>query len=298
MFDPDLVVAWMAEHQSGSLTTLAQTVTWAASGTQVQARTWIGRLPERGIANIDWQNGRWTARECVLTPLPGPTATFVLAGTRPDTVQAYERQGAVTYRQAPDGRLPEPSTIWWQFGAPYEAEGKAASLGIQTAPCAARHVAGSLKFERPHLSTSAPGGFTAERFNPATLEFEVAELIPKPRQGLYRGNIDGNRTRYMFYDGEQWYLTGRWDGVYLALPNGSYPFAWRPEPGKGSTLGTLVIDRQLWLPPAHSEAAVMCTGLPPSITPRAIEYDGVPLPIADQIARSLRRPLHRTRETK
>ncbi|MFF3592147.1 hypothetical protein ACFYYI_34140 [Streptomyces sp. NPDC002387] len=103
----------------------------------------------------------------------------------------------------------------------------------------------------------------------------------------------------MFYDGEQWYRTGRWEGTYLVLPQGSYPFAWRPESefGGGGALGTLVIDRQLHLPPAHSEAAVLCTGLPPRVTTRATEYDGVPFTIADQIARSLRRPLHRTRET-
>ncbi|WP_285574550.1 hypothetical protein [Actinoallomurus iriomotensis] len=118
--------------------------------------------------------------------------------------------------------------------------------------------------------------------------------------GLYRGRIDGNRTRYMFHDGQQWYRTGRWEGVYLVLPRGSRPFAWRPESpdGGGDALGTLVIDRQLRLPDAHAETAVLCTGLPPRRTVQATEYDGVPLRIADQIARSLRRPLNHTRETR
>jgi len=295
VFDPDLVVAWMAEHRSGRITALARDVAWAGSAHQKQAQNWIAGLQQHRIADIDWQNGRWTARECTLTPLPDRTATFLLIGARPDTAQAYARRGAVVWHAtAAQGRLPEPSTIWWQAAESHEAIRIAASVGTRLVPCAAREVANTLSLERPRLPTPPPGGRAVERFNPETLAFDMVDLGFRPLRGLYKGHIDGNRARYMIYDEQEWYRTNRWEGIYLSLPIGSHPFTWRPESRHrtGTALGTLVIDRPLQLPGTHAETAVLCTGLPPRTTVKATEYDGVPFRIADQIARSLRRPLN------
>ncbi|WP_328502966.1 hypothetical protein OG828_30845 [Streptomyces sp. NBC_00457] len=297
MFDPDLIVAWMAEHQSGNLSRLVKNVEWAASRDRKAARSWVAQLQRLGIADIDWQADRWKSRSCVLTPLPGNLETTLLSGARPVIAEEYISRGAVVHREpSPDWQVPYPSTVWWHLGRPGERDELAESLGIRSETCAADRIAHALPRLKPGPPTSPPTGREADWFNPASLSFERIEVGARPRNGLYKGLIDGNRTRYAIFDGHDWYRSDRWEGAYFVLSPNSHPLVWRSESRyrTSSSLGTLVVGRRMHLPAAHAEAAILCTGLPPRLTGQTTEYDGVPFRIAEKIARSLRRKLETT----
>ncbi|MGW0141053.1 hypothetical protein [Streptomyces calvus] len=294
MFDPDLIVAWMAEHQSGNLSRLVKSVEWAASRDRKAARSWVAQLQRLGIADIDWQADRWKSRPCVLTSLPSNLKTTLLSGARPVIAEEYISRGAVVHREVSlDWQMPHPSTVWWHLSGSAERDELATSLGIRSEPCAADRLADTLAVLKLGATTAPPTGRVADWFNPDSLSFERIEVGAQPRNGLYKGHIDGNRTRYAIFNGHDWYRSDRWEGAYYVLSPNSHPLVWRSESRyrTSSSLGTLVVGRRMHLPAAHAEAAILCTGLPPRLTGQATEYDGVPFRVAEKIARSLRRKL-------
>ncbi|RCG32743.1 hypothetical protein DQ384_04510 [Sphaerisporangium album] len=69
-FDPDLVVSWLAEIESGRIDRLRADIVWAARANAVDAMQWIELMEGLGILQLDWTARTWRAQPLALTALP------------------------------------------------------------------------------------------------------------------------------------------------------------------------------------------------------------------------------------
>lgn len=318
MFDPDLFVAWMADQRTGALSALVRDAAWASGSARPAVNRWLGRLQALGVADIDWRTGQWCTKPCVVTGLPGNTQTAVLLGARPVGPDFYRELGAVVALQQPeDSQIPLPSTVWLQYEEQSKLYDFAAAVGAEVTVCAAQTLTTSLAPFVPGLPTAPPARDTPlELLDPATGRFRpAAPASHRSLPGLYRYTLygrlhryallhqppqqaSGHRPRPAFSPERTWHSVDLREGIHHVLPPGAFPMRWKADraagPTRRGTLGCLTADSKAPLPLAQERAAVLCTGLVGVRTADAERYDGVPLYIADRIARSLRRRLEIT----
>jgi hypothetical protein len=299
MFDPDLVIAWMAEQRAGRLAALISDVSWASGSDRAAAQTWVSRLQPLGYIDIDWHTWHWNAKPCRVTLLPGSVNTALLIGARPALPTLYHARSAIVHEQRDQAwGIPLPSSVWWQYGHVWQLQDVADRFGLPVVPCAAEDTAGSLAaFCLPGPVSQPARRSSVERFDPARGCFS-ATAAPNGRYqpGLYKYTLYGRRVQHALFEGGKWYRVDRWEGIHHVLAPRAFPLRWtsatgRPHPG-ASAFGQFVADYRAPLPGPHEEAAVMCTGLPPIRLPDGSRrYDGVPLHIARRISTSLHRNL-------
>ncbi|MFD5085167.1 hypothetical protein ACFWOG_21305 [Kitasatospora sp. NPDC058406] len=317
MFDPDLFISWMAEQGNGSLAALIRDASWASGRERKSATRWLSRIEALGTVTIDWRSGRWNTNPCEVTDLPGGIQTALLAGARPAGPAFYQKRGAVAVPQQPDeSGIPLPTVLWLQYTDLSGLHEFAASAGAMVAPCAAESAARSLSALAPGPVTSPPAHDSpADRLDPATGQFRpVGVLSRRPEPGLYRFTQFGQLHRYALLreparqtapgrahtspalPEQTWHsVDDRRTGIHHVLRPSAFPLRWRADSRAGnagrSTVGRMTVDRRAPLPRAQERAAVLCSGLASLRTPDSEHYDGVPLSIADRIARTLHRRL-------
>lgn len=301
MFDPDLIVAWMADQQNGSLNRLIADVAWASDLDREAARWWVRQLQPLGIADIDWHSGSWQAQPCAVTPLPGRINTALLIGARPAEVTFYQCHGAVALTHPGyAGRIALPSAVWLQHAGPAQLDSFAAAVGASAVPCLADSITQLLEPFRPGPETSPPTRDSAiEMFVPESGRFSaVAFTRARPSNGLYKYTLYGRVTRYALFEKGSWHIVDRRAGIHHVLAATAFPLRWKADPGlvppKPHSAGQLHVDTRAALPLLQERAAVMCTGLPPMAVDQGQRYVGVPLRIADRVARTLHRALEIT----
>ncbi|GII34145.1 hypothetical protein Pmi06nite_75870 [Planotetraspora mira] len=295
MFDPDLIVAWLAEVQHGSTVALRKDIAWASGAEPANASRWMEMLDVLGIVDISWASQTWRARPLTLTPLPGRYNVAVLAGARPDAAYWSHLPGVVFRNYpSPANQLPLPASVWMQWDDLEETRKIAAALGAEPVSCVAETIARRLDRIALGELTAPPARTTGlARFDNSTGNFLSCAYSSHPQDGLYEYKLYGRLPRYATVRNGSWYAAGKRIGIHLELPSGSFPLQWRPDSGTrdGQTLGQLIAPYKALLPKPQEEAAVMCTGLPPLKTEAGRVYDGVPRWIAGRIAQSLRRNL-------
>ncbi|MFD9691643.1 hypothetical protein ACFWXO_38455 [Kitasatospora sp. NPDC059088] len=315
MFDPDLFISWMAEQGTGSLAALIRDASWASGYERKPVTQWLGRIEALGAVSIDWRTGRWSANACEVTDLPGNTQTAVLTGARPVGPDFYRARGAVAAPQGPEeSGIPLPTPLWLQYEERSRLHEFAASAGVAAVPCAAQSAARSLgAFVMGDLAAPPARDSTVERFDPVAGRFSSVNLGSSwPVPGLYRFTRFSRQHRYALlhrpgrqavpgplhapapFPEQTWHSVDRRAGIHHVVPPAAFPLHWKAdragEPGPNS-LGRMTVDRRTPLPLAQERAAVLCTGLASLRMAGEEHYDGVPLFIANRIARTLRRRL-------
>ncbi|MGW0771662.1 hypothetical protein [Streptomyces sp. NPDC002676] len=319
MFDPDLFISWLAEQGTGSLRTLIRDASWASGHERKPVTQWLSRIEALGAVTIDWRGGQWHTNPCEVTDLPGNTQTAVLTGARPASRGFYEKKGAVAMPQQPEQTgIPLPVALWLQYTERSHLHEFAAAVTAEVVPCAAESAARSLRAFALGPETASPARDSpAEILDPSTGQFRPVDLIGrKPVPGLYKYKQFGRRERYALLREPPrqtapalhapvpppewtWHSVDRRAGIHYALRPSALPLRWKadhPVPGPigRNALGRLTADRRAPLPLAQERAAVLCTGLASLRTADTEHYDGVPLFVADRIARTLQRRLEST----
>ncbi|MGW4694494.1 hypothetical protein ACWEO1_19170 [Kitasatospora cineracea] len=273
-------------------------MTWASGLGRKAAVRWAGRLQVLGIADIDWRAGRWTARACEVTTLPGRINTALVIGARPAELAFYQQQGSVVLKQPGERfQMTLPSAVWSQVSGLVQLEAFAAAVCAAVVPCAAESLSKSLQPFRLGPEAPPPARHSdVELLDPASGRFRAADLSRGlPRAGLYKYTVYGRLDRYALFERGCWHAADRREGIHHVLPPSAFPLRWKDDSGsrqpRGFHLGQLLVDSRASLPRRQEEAAVMCTGLPPIAVNGGQRYDGVPLRIADRISRSLHRVL-------
>ncbi|MCK9900604.1 hypothetical protein CC117_20920 [Parafrankia colletiae] len=303
--DPDVLLAWLADRHRGPLGPLYRTVAWyageAADSRDVRRLVWD--LCELGILAVDTTRRRWEAQPPRLAELPGRGSLALFAGAvSEDQIYAAEGPGVrlTVHRNERPGRLPLPSTWWLAYEDDQALAAAAARGGMPVEPEAAVRRSTALCSIAPTVAVERPGrqGSELERWNRRTSRFQPADRRILG-DGLYRRDTYG-RKEYLLCRAGTWFATTGAEGRYLVDDNSGLPLRWRSDGeggiGKGGggndggdALGALIVDMSMPLPATHGAVAALCTGLPPVRDGgrQEIVYDGVPLGVADRIARSL-----------
>ncbi|MFC5821825.1 hypothetical protein [Nonomuraea harbinensis] len=288
-FDPDLLVAWLAEVGSGQIDRLRKDVAWAARADTYSATRWIGLMEDLGFLRVSWLSRTWVVEPQRFTFLPGTVRVALLVGARPAPDYWKGLPGAVVYQNQPqEGCIQPPSTVWFQD----HEEQASAVLGAPLTACAAEQIAGAL----PKLELPPPGHRPSRQtelalFDGSSGRFKPSGSAGSPREGLYRYFLYGRIPHYAIFRDHHWHGVDRDEGIHLVLPPTTFPFLWKADGDNQHGLGRLTVNNRAPLPHRQRKAAVLCTGLPPLRSADGHVYDGVPRPVAEQIAESLHRKL-------
>ncbi|KJE21870.1 hypothetical protein FF36_03773 [Frankia torreyi] len=298
-FDPDVLLAWLADRQGGSLASLYRTIAWYA-GDRVdptdltRARRLVLTMNELGVLAVDWRQRQWEAQPSGLATLPGRESVALFTGVvREAQLEAAMGAGVrvVVHRNDSRGQLPMPSTWWLVYEDDQRLSAAAARGGLPLEPDAAVRRSATLRAVEPGRPAEPPGrqGPPMARWNRRTMTFQAADRRHLG-DGLYQRETYGTAKEYLLCRGDRWFWTTPAEGRYLVGGETSQPLRWEFEEGKGDgAVGVLSVDSGMPLPLAHRRIAVLCTGLPPVLdrTPGQVMYDGVPRNVADRIATSL-----------
>lgn len=302
----DLLLRWVSELGSGRLRDLRTSVRSVALGRGIDCAPgaesrWVRDLAALGYLDVDWHRDWWSVAPSVLTRLPHSDGLAVVVGRRTgsfDRALIDAESWATLIRvanPATPGDIPVPDTVLLRYEDPAGLPDDARWLDCAFTPCAALQLAELLpEIEEGPLAAppAADNAFTVQRFSFADGRYEPTALYAA--DGLYRWRGADWSLLTQVRRGDAWRTVEHETGVYLELAGRISVLRWAAEPGAGrSLIGSLTCDRAAPLPPLHSRAAVLCSGLRPRAdrTARTVSYDNVPLQVAERIATSLRQRL-------
>jgi hypothetical protein len=301
--DADLILRWMSETGSGSISHLRERLAWLAhTGDTPTSRTatgrWLTDISALGHAEVDWQADRWSVALPVITPLPCSDGTAVLAGSRRTGLLERLEQADVSVSTyvppAGAGGLRVPRVVFLQYDDLDGLTAAAHESGLTYSACAARKLAERLP--PLHLGGEAPppayGNPTLQRFNYDELAFRPSGA---DRDGLYRVRLHGV-VRHLYRQNGTWHNCDLATGIFIEYAGsvGVSVIRFREERGyPGGPVGSVFIDRGAPLPALHARALTLCSGLPPrfSETARMTTYGNVPAIVASAVAGSLQQRL-------
>jgi hypothetical protein len=300
--DADLLLQWMSETSCGTVPVLRRRADWLARGGRAApppaaSGRWLRDLSALGHAEIDWHAGKWSIAPAVLTRLPHADGTAILAGSRRTGLVPRLADDLDTHEvaQPPVGDdLPLPAAVLVRYDSTASLVDAARSCGAAYVPCAAQAIAARL----PALSLRTPAAppaaanTTLERYDADTGRFQPAAAASG--DGAYR-LVRAGRPAYLFCRGGAWSSCSRPEAVFAELARlGRQVMRWRPDgSGRPGRPGTLFVDWGAPLPPLHTRALVLCSGLAVrfSGSARTGKYINVPAAIATSVASSLSQQL-------
>ncbi|MFB6889309.1 hypothetical protein ACFCX4_08350 [Kitasatospora sp. NPDC056327] len=300
----DLLLRWLSERQSGSVTALREGVRGTARAYGIDTAEyadwdWVRELSSLGFLDADLRADRWSAAPLVLTRLPFSDGLALITGARPASVRAALGSAAADWLELLEipgetrqGAVPLPATLMVQYDDAARLGELATRLGASYVPCAALQLGALLPRLQAGAEAAPPGGAgldTVERYDLTARRFVPAGSHSE--DGLYRWRGADHALLVRLLRKGRFSRTERETGIYLELASHSEnAVRWRPETGPGrSRLGRLFVDRNAPLPPLHARAATLCTGLPPmrGNQGQTLAYDNVPNVLAEAIAASL-----------
>ncbi len=293
----DLLLQWVSEQGSGSLTSFRQVHDWLRGSTgpseqAITANRSAATMAVLAHMEVDWVRSQWCAAPPVLTILPFAGGRSLLTGARSRSLLdalAKETAEEVTMNvmSAPYSQPSAPSAIYLVSESEKDIEQLADRLDIGYEFSVAERLSGLL----PSLSKwkTSPGGplprgFQVDRFSSKLLQWVTVDSVDTP--GVYRCNLYGRPDfRYVDSDGSS-SAVDRATGIYLDLSRTKRTLlSFREE----KVNGVLKVPVQAPLPTLHARAAALCSGLAPTFdkTSFSLLYKNVPLVIAQRIATSL-----------
>lgn len=304
----DLLLRWASELGGGKIAHLREGILRTARSRGLDVRDgadgrWLRDVSALGHLDVDWRSGIWSIAPPVLTRLPASDGMALITGRRTvadeRTVEAAEQEWAVIHRvrdEVAPGDLPVPDSLLVHYGDSEELPENATRMRFSFTPCAAVEILAMLPDIMPggDAAPPAPGNIhTVERYDLSEGAYLPADSYDK--DGLYRWRSSDWSRLVQIRRGTRFQTTEHEFGVYLELARlKKSVMRWRPEAVAGrEQVGALSVDWGAPLPPIHSRAAVLCTGLQPCFNELAetVRYDNVPRVAAERLARSLQQDL-------
>jgi len=298
----DLLLRWMSEVGAGTTADVRGRIDWIARTANIEPRSytsgrWLRDLSSLGHCEVDWERGRWSVAPPALVRLPLAGGLAVIAGARrPRMMRALDDFCGwlpPARREPPAGEVPLPTTFYVTFTRESDLVDVAEAAGMILAGHSAERIAGALSSALPHVATGPPAhGAQLKRLEAMhPREWQIARATQvNPPDGLYSEQVDG-RTRHITRREGEWFACDLSTGIFADLARRhESALRWRPDVGRKITgTGTLVVDWGAPLPPLHSRALVLCTGLPPrfGITATTAIYENVPHDVAEHVCTSL-----------
>jgi hypothetical protein len=310
------LLVWMSEVGAGSWRRFKDAHAWVFRDHPPELAPEPGyvaaHLAERGHAEIDWQQQRWTIAPCVLTTVPGlPSAGLVVGGRTRSTLQSW---ASLDWPEVYLDINREPPSPPHHQGALAGQDGVRSVFVIADdvehlqAAAAEMHAsfvwdAGlALASRLPSLTDQVlaaqrmppPPESDVARFSPETGEWRTTGKALAP--GLYRfrpRRIGGTEFRLITAQGSL--RIERSVGIYAHLAKARVGALWY-EPA--DVHGMLYVRASAPLPALHARSLHLCSGLRPDDT--ALEpigtvqcYHNVPVQVAETIATKLSQSLGR-----
>lgn len=298
----DLLLRWMSEVGAGTNTDVRTRIDWIARTANIEPRSytsgrWLRDLSSLGHCEVDWEGGHWSIAPPALVRLPSAGGLAVVAGARrPRMMRALDDFCGwlpPARREPPPGEVPLPTTFYMTFTREPDLADAANSAGLKLAGQSAERIARSLAPTRPHVLTGPPAyGAQLKRLEsiqPRDWQ-PVSAAQANPPDGLYSEQVNG-RPRYITRRDGEWFACDLSTGIFAELARRKESvLRWRPDRGREAAgTGTLFVDWGAPLPPLHSRALVLCTGLPPRFgtTATTAIFENVPRGIAARVCTSL-----------
>jgi len=298
----DLLLRWMSEVGAGTTADVRARIDWIARTANIEPRSytsgrWLRDLSSLGHCEVDWERGRWSVGPPALIRLPSAGGLAVIAGARRPrmmrTLDDFCGWLPPARREPPVGEVPLPTTFYVTFTRESDLVDVAGAAGMTLAGHSAERIARALPIARPHVPTGPPAyGAQLKRLaalHPRDWEIVNAAQVHPP-DGLYSEQVNG-RTRHITRRDGEWFACDLSTGTFAELARQQESaLRWRPDGDRDTAgTGTLFVDWGAPLPPLHSRALVLCTGLPPKFGTAATTaiYENVPHAIAAHVCTSL-----------
>ena len=293
----DLLLEWVSEQASGSLTSFRQVHDWLRGRSEpseqaITANRSAATMAVLAHMEVDWVRSQWCAAPPVLTILPFAGGRSLLTGARSRSLldalaKETAEEATMNVMTAPYSQPSAPSAIYLVSESEKDIEQLAHRLDIGYEFSVAERLSRLL----PALSKwkTSPGGplprgFQVDRFSANVLQWVTVDAVDIP--GVYRCNLYG-RPDFRYVDSEgRSFAVDRATGVYLELSRTKRTvLCFREE----QVNGVLIVPVQAPLPTLHARAAALCSGLAPTFDKASstLQYRNVPLVIAQRIATSL-----------
>lgn len=263
----DDLLRWASEAGSGSWERLRDASAYLCQRHNLRWRPWqlASELSALGHMDIDWDTRAWSVAPPALNLVPGLGLWIVLTGSRPHYVD--ER-----FQMATDDMDVYPCAVQ-QPPAPAAKLAKCAS--VETAERVAERLGAALVYDPPLALATAmravdeasmkkapePSLEEAERFNPATLQWET-DHARSP--GLYRIDLHGRPVHRRLDAHGLWWSIDLAAGQFLELRDRRPPvLRWRP---RGRRPPVMQVRTGLALPTLAERALRVSSGLRPTPT--------------------------------
>ena len=298
----DLLLRWMSEVGAGTTADVRARIEWIARTANIEPRSytsgrWLRDLSSLGHCEVDWDRGYWSIAPAALVRLPSAGGLAVIAGARrPRMMRKLEEFCGwlpPARREPPAGEVPLPTTFYVTFTRESDLVDVAEAAGMTHAGPSAERIARALSSAFPNVRTGPPA-FGAqlrrlEAMHPRDWQLVRATQV-NPPDGLYSEQVNG-RTRHITRRGGEWFACDLSTGTFAELARRhESALRWRPDVGRETAgTGMFFVDWGAPLPPLHSRALVLCTGLPPKFgtTATTAIYENVPHGVAEHVCTSL-----------
>lgn len=286
----DLLLSWVSERGHGSLTTFRKAHDWLAADTQSTERHWtwaLQSLQSLGHIEVSWPRRRWEAAPITIATAVNGGGYAFLCGARTqwllrriesldsDPELSHLAQSIVLERPIAQSAGPELQLL--TLDSDHEIEILCAALTVRFAPYAADRLLAFL----PPLSAilqvgrrdELPGGVFPSRMGDtqpgAPLFDEVIENLSPPAGGYCTRLYDVSRYFYCHTSGDV-FEASRGEVIYAELRRRDrHVLRWSGHDN------ALLVPARMRLPELYERAAVLRTGLLPSLE-RMVDSGGAP----------------------
>lgn len=298
----DLLLSWMSEVGTGSISDFRAKASWLARSEDLDihenAPAWfLNDLASLGHCEVDWRRNVWSVTPPVITNLPLADGLAILVGSRrPRLIRAIDSSDVYVERAnrsySAKG-IPAPETLLVPYEHIWDLKDAARALGASYVSCAGREIARMLQASAPPASAAPPARDSLlEKLTKTKPQHwsRVPAREPNKPDGLYREHHSGRWHYTMRRDGA-WYRSNFLDGVYEELARrNEHVFRWKPDSSTRPSIGTVSIYRHAPLPILQARALSLCSGFAARYDgeTESSVYDNVPRDVASLVASSLK----------
>jgi hypothetical protein len=302
----DVLLRWVSELGSGSVTELRNGIGWyAGSHGLPDGRSaiwkWVNAMGALGHLDVAWRSSTWSSSPPVVTRIPYSDGLAAVTGERRrSALKALLGHGPrlgleAAWVQPPcaQGDLPLPVSLLIGYWSPGQLEELASLTGVAYTPCFALQVAEALPGTQADEPDGGPRtGALVNRYTPPSPSStgKWTETGDHTEDGLYHWKRTDSRTVFRVRRSEGWFKTSKETGVYAELHRRDVSaLSWTQESAPGRwRIGSLAVHAEAPLPQLHARTATLCSGLPARTSPGgSAVYDNVPWRVARAIAESL-----------